>query len=79
MQAAASMSQRRVITSRCNVMSSYGIEAILVCLQFSHAIGPGSHTYCSIVVYYQAKLSEMEFCDIVTRRQSEVIMSILML
>ena len=29
--------------------------------------GPGSHTYCSIVVYYQAKISEMKFV-IVTRR-----------
>ena len=47
------MSQCRVMTSRCDVMPSYKIEAILVCLQFSHAYWPCSHTYCSIVVYYE--------------------------
>ena len=31
------MSQRRVMTSRCDVMLSYEIEAIPVCLHFSHA------------------------------------------
>jgi hypothetical protein len=61
LQAAASMSQRRVMTSQCDVMPLYEIEAILICLQFSHANWPGSHTYCSIVVYNQAKMSEMRF------------------
>ena len=48
--AAASMPQRHVMSSRCDVIPSYEIEAILVCLQFSHGNWPGSHTYCSIVV-----------------------------
>ena len=48
--AAASMSQHCVMTSRCDDMPSYEIEAILVYLQFSHANWQGSHTYCWIVV-----------------------------
>ena len=55
------MTQRSVMTSRCDVMPSYEIEAILVCFQFSHANWPVSHTYCSIVVYYQAKISETRY------------------
>ena len=50
-----------VMTSRCDVMQSYEIEAVLVCFQLSHATWPVSHICCSIVVYYQAKMSEMRF------------------
>ena len=55
------MTQRRVMTSRCDVMPPYEIEAILVCLQLSHANCLVSHTFCSIVVNYQAEISEMRF------------------
>ena len=80
-KAAASMTQRRV-----NDVTMWR-HAIV-----SHANWPVSHTFCSIVVYYQAKISEIEICDIVTRShdydvshdhdvtaKSEVIMQVSML
>ena len=62
LQAAASIiSQRRVMTSRCDVMPSYEIEALLVFFQFSHANWPGARKYCSIVAHQQAQISEIRF------------------
>ena len=50
LQPIARLSQCCVMTSRCDVMLSYETEAILVCLQFSHANWSGSHTYVIVHV-----------------------------
>ena len=69
--------QRRVMTSRCDVMPSYEIEAILVCLQIPHANWPVSHTYCLIVAYYQAKISKIRF--VISWRDVRIMTSVMIM